>query len=308
MRKQLAIGLSVLMLTGIGGISEFNILSDASDVAQITHLEKTSLNKPFEATSWAGFSLDLPNRTQYQTSAVQFIIEKKKLNFGNLEFTDPTINQCKNLGYTKTSCPSRYWIADKCPYNSNYFKTCCLYSYKYLKSECTSPRTISSTSCGGKYQCSCSTRTYPYTSSNCASPKVLSGSSCSLDGVTRYSQCKCPSIYSQTCTGRNQQGSGNSCNENGVLKYTACQCKDGYNMTCSDLGPVTPNDYCLLNGVRYYNNCKTCANECTLSSCPTGVSCTYEACSQKYCAVGCAVGYKDLDNYWCNGAMRCWFK
>ena len=79
-------------------------------------------------------------------------------------------------------------------------------------------------------------------------------------------------------------------------------------MTCSDLGPITPTDYCLKDNIKYYNNCKTCENKCTLDKCPTGVSCTYEACSQKYCAVGCAVGYKDLDNYWCNGAMRCWFK
>ena len=77
MRKLWAIGLSVLMLTGIGGISEFNILSDASDIAQITHLEKTSLNKPFEATSWAGFSLDLPNRTSIQTASVFLLREKR---------------------------------------------------------------------------------------------------------------------------------------------------------------------------------------------------------------------------------------
>ena len=141
--------------------------------------------------------------------------------------------------------------------------------------------------------CTCSSTTYPYTS--CASPKVLSGESCSLNGITRYSKCSCPSNYSQTCTGTNQQGSGTACGEDGVFKYTSCKCKSGYNMTCSDLGPVTPSDYCLLNGVKYYNNCKTCENKCSLSSCPAGNVCEYEDCSQKYCVTGCAVGYTN----WC---------
>ena len=294
MRKQLAIGLSVLMLTGIGGISEFNILSDASDIAQITHLEKTSLNKPFEATSWAGFSLDLPNRTSIQTASVFFVTGKKKLNFGNIDFKDNTIAQCRKLGYTRTSCTGTRWASGFCPYNPGYFKECCLSSYKYDKSECTPPRTISSHSCGGKYICTCSSTTYPYKS--CASPKVLSGESCSLNGITRYSKCSCPSNYSQTCTGLNQKGSGTGCTENGVTKYKSCTCNTGYILTCSDYGPVTPNDYCLQNGIKYYKSCKTCANECTLSSCPTGVKCTLEACSQKYCDSGtCLSGYV----YWC---------
>ena len=63
-----------------------------------------------------------------------------------------------------------------------------------------------------------------------------------------------------------------------------------------------------MNGIKYYNNCKTCENKCKLDSCPVGNICEYEDCSQKYCTIGCATGYKDLDNYWCNGALRCWVK
>ena len=211
-----------------------------------------------------------------------------------MEFNDQTVDQCKREGYTRTSCPATRWASGFCPYNPGYFKECCLISYKYDKSECTPPRKIGSRSCGGKYTCTCSSITYPYTS--CASPKVLSGSSCSLDGTTRYSQCLCPSNYSQTCTGLNQKGSGTGCTENGVTKYKSCTCNTGYILTCSDYGPVTPNDYCLQNGIKYYKSCKTCANECRLSSCPTGTSCRYEACSQKYCDDGtCVSGYV----YWC---------
>ena len=114
--------------------------------------------------------------------------------------------------------------------------------------------------------------------------------------------------YTETCTGQNQQGRGTGCTYNGTTKYTACECKPGYNQTCTELGPVTPSDYCQMNGIKYYNNCKTCENKCKLDSCPVGNICEYEDCSQKYCTIGCATGYKDLDNYWCNGALRCWVK
>ena len=137
---------------------------------------------------------------------------------------------------------------------------------------------------------------------------MTTNDNCTEEGKRYYSGCVCPSNYNQTCDGQNQQGVGEGCNDNGTVKYTSCQCKAGYSMTCTDIGPVTPSDYCLMNGIKYYNNCKTCENKCTLDSCPAGVSCTQEECSGKYCAVGCAVDYKDLDNYWCNGALRCWFK
>ena len=129
---------------------------------------------------------------------------------------------------------------------------------------------------------------------------------CVEEGVPYYSKCICPAYYDKTCEGENLQGVGEGCTQNGVTKYTSCQCKSGYNMTCSDMGPVTPTDYCLKDGVKYYNNCKTCENKCKLDSCPSGLVCNLEECSQKYCATGCAIGTVDLDNYWCDGALRCW--
>ena len=297
MRKQLVIGLSLLMLMGVGGTSDgFTAIKDS--IFQNSFPETIKYNN-FDAgrqISSPTVNLSLPQRSNYQTASVFFVTGKKKLNFGNMEFNDQTVDQCKNLGYTKTSCNTGFRLAESCPYNAIYYKTCCLNSYKYLANECTPPRTISSTACGGKYKCSCSTTTYPYTSSNCKSLKVLGGETCSIDGVTRYSQCSCPSSYSQTCTGLNQKGEGTGCTENGVTKYKSCTCNTGYILTCSDLGPVTPNDYCLKNNIKYYKSCKTCANECTLTACPTGVSCTQEACSQKFCDSGtCLSGYTN----WC---------
>ena len=246
-------------------------------------------------------SLELPDAGSVSVknfpklASVHFLTESNSLQFNVPAFEDTSVQNCKDLGYTKTSCssgnPSVF-----CPYNNAYFKECCDASYKYTADNCTYPNTLSKTSCGGKYQCTCDTTLYPVTS--CTSPQVPatgSGSSCTANGVTRYSECVCPSNYTETCTGQNQQGRGTGCTYKGTTKYTTCECKPGYNQTCTELGPVTPSDYCQMNGIKYYNNCKTCENKCKLDSCPAGVSCTLEDCSGKYCDVGCATGYVN----WC---------
>ena len=224
---------------------------------------------------------------------VTFITGDKQLDFGNIEFADPYDQLCKDKGYTKTSCETGYWKSDFCPYKNEYFKQCCADKYKYTADSCSYPNELSSDGCGGKYRCICNRTLYPVES--CVSPQVVSGDACTEDGKKYYSECVCPSNYTETCTGQNQQGRGTGCNYNGTTKYTACECKPGYNQTCTELGPVTPSDYCQMNGIKYYNNCKTCENKCKLDSCPAGVSCTLEDCSGKYCDVGCATGYVN----WC---------
>ncbi len=294
MRKQLAIGVSLLALTALGGVSENNFISDnQSGVhSQYTHFVRTSLNQ-FEPLSGASLDVGLPNRHSFQTASVQFITGGDNIDFGNVEFNDPSEQTCKNLGYTKDTCETGYWKFDFCSYNLKYFKTCCSDSYKYTSATCNSPNELSTDSCGGKYKCVCNRTLYPVT--KCTSPQVVSNDSCTEEGTKYYSECVCPSNYNQTCTGTNQQGSGEGCTYNGVTKYTACQCKAGYTMTCPELGPVKPSDYCLLNGIKYYNECKTCEFKCSLDSCPDGVVCDYEDCSQKYCDIGCATNY----TYWC---------
>ncbi len=282
MRKQLAIGLSLLLLTALGG--EWRNFSHESRSSASQKIHNSEI-------SFQSIDLQLPNRFSFQTASVSFITGGDALTFP--EFPDISPEQCKNLGFSLTTCTSGN-PSGTCPYNSAYFKECCDARYKYDKSACTYPNTVSGDSCGGKFMCYCDRSLYPET--KCASPMVAeSGGSCVEDGVTYYSKCVCPTYYSQTCDGQNLQGSGEGCTQDGVTKYTSCECTSGYNMTCSDLGPVTPTDYCLKDGVKYYNNCKTCENKCTLAECPEGILCEYEECSQKYCDIGCAVGYTN----WC---------
>lgn len=222
-------------------------------------------------------------------ASVSFITGDDSLQFNNsLNFNDKSPDTCKALGYNITTCPGGNLI-EVCPYNSAYFKECCDASYNYTKSQCAAPKTISNESCGGKYKCYCNKSVYKV--SSCVSPQVPEGIGCSENGVTYYTKCTCPSNYNQTCNGLNQQGVGKGCVKNGVTYYTSCQCKSGYNMTCSDLGPVTPSNYCLMNGIKYYNNCKTCEYKCSSATCPVGMNCNYEDCSQKYCMLGCLTGY-----------------
>ena len=294
MRKQLVIGLSFLALTGLGGVRDFSVNGYQQNVASTyIHFVRTCQNQTFEPLSRASLELGLPNYKSFQTASVQFITGKKNLDFGNMDFGDPTIEQCKKEGYSLTSCDVGLLPGLKCPYNSTYFDKCCDSRYKYDKSACSYPNTVSGDSCGGKFMCYCDRNLYPLT--GCSSPQVPEGTGCTEEGVTYYSKCVCPSNYNQKCDGQNQEGVGEGCTQNGVTYYTSCQCKSGYNMTCTELGPVTPSDYCLMNGIKYYNNCKTCENKCSLSSCPQNVSCEYEDCSQKYCANACLSGYA----YWC---------
>ena len=298
--------MSALSAVFLGAADACASLSDGR-LSSVTSLIDTSQNQAFESQPPAQglLTADLEPVHSFKLASVQFITGGGNLTFNTPEFPDTSTDNCKRFGYTLTSCSAGN-PALFCPYNDKYFKECCDSRYQYDKKDCTYPNTISGDSCGGRFMCYCDRSLYPVES--CASPKVTTNDSCTEEGKRYYSGCVCPANYTESCTEANTEGRGTGCTFNGETKYTGCQCKAGYNLTCDELGPVTPGDYCLSGGVKYYNSCKTCENKCTLDECPAGVSCTLEDCSGKYCAVGCAVGSYDLDNYWCGGALRCWVK
>ena len=296
MRKAVAIGLSGLVIYSYSGVGHSSLKPLASAVShQYTHLidnnQSLPLNRLSQSVLIAERTVSLSKFTQI--ASVTFITGGSRLDFGNVEFEDASVQACQKRGYNLTACDGGYWQYDFCPYNNEYFRQCCADKYKYTSDSCSYPNELSSDGCGGKYRCICNRTLYPVES--CASPQVVSDDSCIEGNKKYYSECLCPSNYNQICDGKNQEGNGEGCTYQGTTQYTGCRCKNGYNMTCGDLGPVTPSDYCLMNGIRYYNNCKSCENKCKLDSCPAGVSCTLEDCSGKYCDVGCATGYVN----WC---------
>ena len=76
--------------------------------------------------------------------------------------------------------------------------------------------------------------------------------------------------------------------------------------SCEDKGLKTCNGVCIAigeccggcsDGAVCINGSCVCRNECTLSSCPAGTVCRQEACSGKFCGIGCEVGYVTPYNY-----------
>ena len=333
MRKQLAIGVSVLALTALGGVSENNVSTNLQGASpQYTHFVRTSLNQTFEPLSRAGFDLSLPNRPTFQTAGVHFIVGDQGADFGNddaknNDFSDPTGETCKNLGYTVTSCASGMFNK-ACPYNDKIYDKCCDATYKYTSSTCASPKKLSSDSCGGKYRCYCDTTTYPY--ATCNSPQIK-GNSCTDDSGTHYATCTCPSgvatpygcetYYASPCNNVCQKAYADNCrNRTSVQTPYGCEtyfsdcsskCQKAYADNCRNRTAVSTPYGCK----QYYGDCQSkceiaysdnCHNRtAVISSCPSNATCSYFSdCSSKISSWSCNSGYKMSGNS-CIAAYDC---
>ncbi len=273
MRKQLAIGVSVLALTALGGVSENNFISDnhSGVHSQYTHFVRTSLNQ-FEPLSGASLDVGLPYRTNYQTAGVYFITGKDGVSFGDgkeNDFSDPSGENCKRLGYTVTSCDSGLFNS-ACPYNDSIYDRCCEATYKYTSSTCTNPKTLSSDTCGGKHRCYCDSSKYPHTS--CNDPQIK-GNACTDDTGTRYATCTCPSgvatpygcetYYASPCNSVCQKAYADNCrNRTAVQTPYGCEsyfsdcsskCEKAYPDNCRNRTAVSAPYGCS----EYWSDCKS---------------------------------------------------
>ena len=190
----------------------------------------------------------------------------------DIDFAIDTVNQCKNEGYTITSCESPSYLSGApCPYNSLYY------------AKCSEDKGKACTEAG--YFLTCSDG---YVADN--------SQTCPYDTI--YTKCKCDpcSGYDYTEEQANAQGyvpdgSCLSCSEtkykrknNPCVGYYECECG-------GQIGTST----CKSGTVTKYAVCKTCCeNRCTLASCPENHDCDYEECSGKYCDKGCLSGYTDM--------------
>ena len=324
MRKQLAIGVSVLALTALGGVSENNFISDnQSGVhSQYTHFVRTSLNQ-FEPLSGASLDVGLPNRSKYQIAGVHFIVGDQGMNFGsaanNNDFSDPSGENCKRLGYSVTSCASGLFNS-ACPYNETIYDRCCDATYKYTSSQCSSPKTLSSDTCGGKHRCYCNTSTFPYTT--CNDPQIK-GNACTDDTGTRYATCTCPSgvatpygcetFYKAPCSSVCQKAYADNCrNRTAVQTPYGCEsyfsdcsskCEKAYPDNCRNRTAVaTPYGCKQTYGdcqskceIAYPDNCHN--RTAVISSCPANATCSYFSdCSSKIQSWSCNSGYEKSGN------------
>ena len=290
MRKQVAIGVSMLALTAMGGVSEHSVLTNLQDASpQYTHL--VNVEQSLGQISQSSISIKLPNRANYQTAGVYFITGKDGVSFGDGKdntFDDPSGENCKRLGYTVTSCASGLFNSF-CPYNDKIYDRCCESTYTYTASTCSSPKTLSSDTCGGKHRCYCDTKTYPYAS--CNNPQIK-GSACTDDSGTRYATCTCPNANNGQWGCKEYYAS--PCNK---------VCKTPYPDSCH-LHESVPTPYgCekTFEGcsskceVAYKDNCRN--HDAVIAKCPDNATCTeFSDCSSKIQSWSCNSGYVKSGN------------
>lgn len=121
---------------------------------------------------------------------------------------------------------------------------------------------------------------------------------CPYDGSYKGCVCNPCEGYDYTAAEANAQGYHAStlvCNSCGTIKYKRVENSCNGYKECTYGGEGT--DSCWRGETHLFKTCKAegCENKCKLTVCPEGRFCEYEACSQKWCDLGCNVGTTDLE-------------
>ena len=289
------------------------------DLFSSARLIDTNQSQSLEAVSTAGGNLRLPS---CKLAGVYFITGNNGQTFDNEakdnDFTDPTGDNCKRLGFAVTSCASGLFNR-ACPYNDRIYDKCCEASYTYEASNCPAPRKLSSETCGGKHRCYCDTAQYPFAS--CSDPQIK-GNACTDDGGTRYATCVCPNpvstpygcetYYAAPCGSVCKKAYADNCRNRtavqtpyGCEKYFAdcsSKCEKAYSDNCRNRNAVSAPYGCQ----QVYGDCQSKCEVAYPDNChkqnavsiPSNASCSsyYSDCSSKCSAWKCNSGYKQSGN------------
>ena len=290
-----------------------------TDLFSSARLIDTNQSQSLEAVSTADGNLRLPS---YKLAGVYFITGNNGQTFDNEakdnDFTDPTGDNCKRLGFAVTSCASGLFNR-ACPYNDRIYDKCCEASYTYEASNCPAPRKLSSETCGGKHRCYCDTAQYPFAS--CSDPQIK-GNACTDDGGTRYATCVCPNpvstpygcetYYAAPCGSVCKKAYADNCrNRTAVQTPYGCEksfddcsskCEKAYSDNCRNRNAVSAPYGCQ----QVYGDCQSkcevaypdnCHNQNAVSI-PSNAFCSsyYSDCSSKCSAWKCNSGYKQSGN------------
>ena len=289
------------------------------DLFSSARLIDTNQSQSLEAVSTADGNLRLPS---YKLAGVYFITGNNGQTFDNEakdnDFTDPTGDNCKRLGFAVTSCASGLFNR-ACPYNDRIYDKCCEASYTYEASNCPAPRKLSSETCGGKHRCYCDTTQYPFAS--CSDPQIK-GNACTDDGGTRYATCVCPNpvstpygcetYYAAPCGSVCKKAYADNCrNRTAVQTPYGCEksfadcsskCEKAYSDNCRNRNAVSAPYGCQ----QVYGDCQSKCEVAYPDNChkqnavsiPSNASCSsyYSDCSSKCSAWKCNSGYKQSGN------------
>ena len=248
------------------------------------------------------------DKQSYLTASVCFITDAGNCSgqeFGNLETPNGTNRpdydtipeQCRDAGYTKTSCPAGQHLVNPCPSDNRYYERC--ECNENLTEICNIPYYGVGLSCDGKYEkCerdndrACKEEGYPLTGS-CPTLQVPNRR-CPYDS-NYYDKCVCQSGL-VSCPSP-QIGVGSSCGG----KYQSC-CTPLSDETNCQYGTTTGSDGC--GGTRTV--CKACTPLTNETNCRYGYVLGSDGCGGtrnvcKDCTpisnqTNCQYGTKTVDN------------
>ena len=247
-------------------------------------------------------------------------------DFGNQDFNISEI--CAPLGYKvkSSSCTLGTYPGKACPYGNEYVDKC-LTSEKWCEtngyskrvSDCVKPEypqeecpknATRFKSCLRDNGRACEEDEYYLVCNREGMKPDISVAGCIYN--SSYKKCVCNPCdgYSYTLKEATAQGysAGPSCNSCGTIKYMRLEADCGAYVEC-DCGGI--GTACWKGTKKLYASCRQCCdNRCSIadSDRKNNMLYEYEDCSGKYCALGCATNYINADNYWCNGALKCWFR
>ncbi len=277
------------------GIAEINLTFDASDIVSSNPTLHTH-HTPVVLKPISNFNAGV------KLAAVCSIVDgvcNGNMGFNNSGGNNIDFNpskQCSDDGYLITSCPSGQIKVNQCPYDNRYYKNCSTSevvcnSQGYNITICNKPQYPTSPCvensayykfCQDDNAKACGEEGY---SNDCVDGKIADISqSCPYDGA--YKKCICNPCAGYDFTLLEAQAEGwhvkESCSSCGGLKYKreAENCV-GY-LTC-DFGGATGATSCMSGNIKMFSSCKE---------------------EPKICSAG----LWDLDNYYCNGALRCYIR
>ena len=211
------------------------------------------------------------------------------------DFVIITDKQCQNEGYTITSCPAGSAAVDVCPYDSKYYAKCVPYDdlcsqegYYKTCPEGMVPDPDQSCEYDSSYKkCipseeACEDAGY---FDECEEGKILDpGQVCSYN--SDYKKCECDPCdgyeYSyEEATAKGYEVDGESCKSCNITKYKR-KAKECLGFSVCDCGGEIGTTECWSGQQQMFLNCKACVEECDS-------------------------GEIDLNNYWCNGDLKCIF-
>ncbi len=224
---------------------------------------------------------------------------------------DDSAEKCKAEGYEnyQNRVCHQYSIIEFCPYNSNYIKCnnpewCRINGY--IETECEEPYELFDKCPNGEEmykECklnmedACLAEDPTYVSTCKAGWVIDPDDHCSFSDEFGHCCNTCPGFTTKEeieAAGGTPVASCESCD--GTLYIAGA---DGYNACegfwdCQD-GCAPDAKTCVSNGVTKCDKCKRCEARCTYETCPPNMDCEYEACTWRYCILGCKVGY----TYYC---------